>query len=107
MVSADGRGFKARRAVLADVAAPLLYRDLLDPATCRPGCSPTWTTFSWDNATVKIDWALSGKVPWRNARIGRAGTVHLDGGLEELSTYATQMANQQRPASGRSSSPGR
>ena len=98
VVAADGRGFKARRAVLADVAAPLLYRDLLDPDVLPSRLVADLENFSWDNATVKVDWALSGKVPWRNPQIGQAGTVHLDGGLEELSTYATEMANQRIPA---------
>jgi phytoene dehydrogenase-like protein len=36
-------------------------------------------------------------VPWRNERVARAGTVHLDGGFEELSTYTTDLANRQLP----------
>jgi phytoene dehydrogenase-like protein len=94
---ADGRGFKARRAVLADLAAPLLYRDLLAARELPARLLADLDNFQWDNGTVKVDWALSGPVPWRNPRIAGAGTVHLDGGLEELSTYATQMANQRIP----------
>ena len=97
VICADGRGFRARRAVLADIAAPLLYRDLLDRGDLPNRLLADLDNFQWDNGTVKVDWALSGKVPWRNARIGGAGTVHLDGGLEDLSTYAMQMANQQVP----------
>jgi phytoene dehydrogenase-like protein len=97
VVSADGRGWKARRAVLADVAAPLLYRDLVDPGQLPARLLADLENFTWDNATAKVDWALSGPVPWRNPRVGRAGTVHLDGGLEELSTYTTQLANEQVP----------
>jgi phytoene dehydrogenase-like protein len=97
VASADGRGWKARRAVLADVAAPLLYRNLVDAALLPPRLVADLDNFSWDNGTVKVDWALSGPVPWRNERVSRAGTVHLDGGFEELSTYATDLANGKVP----------
>ncbi len=97
VVSADGRGWKARRAVLADVSAPLLYRDLLDPNTLPVTLRADLDNFTWDNATIKVDWALSGPVPWRNPRVGRAGTIHLDGDFEELSNYATQLANELLP----------
>jgi phytoene dehydrogenase-like protein len=32
----------------------------------------------------KVDWALSGPIPWRNEVCGRAGTVHLGGTLNEI-----------------------
>lgn len=97
VVTADGRGWKARNAVLADVAAPLLYRDLLASDVLPSRLHADLDVFTWDNATIKVDWALSGPIPWRNARIGRAGTVHLDGGLEELSTYALDLVNGHAP----------
>ncbi|HET8606734.1 MAG TPA: NAD(P)/FAD-dependent oxidoreductase, partial [Gaiellaceae bacterium] len=33
----------------------------------------------------KVDWALAAPIPWRAAACGRAGTVHLGGGLDEIS----------------------
>jgi phytoene dehydrogenase-like protein len=32
----------------------------------------------------KVDWALDGPIPWRNASCARAGTVHLGGTLDEI-----------------------
>lgn len=32
----------------------------------------------------KIDWALDGPVPWTNVDVGRAGTVHLGGTLNDI-----------------------
>ena len=97
VVTADGRSWRARRAVLADVSAPLLYRDLLRPDDLPARLLADLDRFAWDNATVKVDWALSGPVPWRNPRIGQAGTIHLDGGMEEPSTYATDLSNHRTP----------
>ena len=43
----------------------------------------------------KLDWALSEPVPWTNADVRRAGTVHVGGGLDEL------VASESAAAAGR------
>ena len=43
----------------------------------------------------KLDWALSGPIPWRDERCAQAATVHLGGTLEELA------ASERAPAHGR------
>ena len=40
--------------------------------------------FRYGPGICKIDWALSGPVPWSDPEVGRAGTVHLGGTLDEL-----------------------
>ena len=46
-------------------AAPQLYRDLLARAPpCPTASSRGAARFQYDNGTVKVDWALSGPVPW-------------------------------------------
>jgi len=35
-------------------------------------------------ATVKVDWALDAPIPWLNAEVRGAGTVHVGGGEDEL-----------------------
>jgi phytoene dehydrogenase-like protein len=35
-------------------------------------------------ATVKVDWALDGPIPWANADVTSAGTVHVAGGRDEF-----------------------
>lgn len=47
----------------------------------------------------KIDWALSGPIPWTNPDVGRAGTVHLGGTLDAIraaedATYRGQHSEQ-------------
>ncbi|GAA2604342.1 NAD(P)/FAD-dependent oxidoreductase [Dactylosporangium fulvum] len=86
---ADGRLFRARRAVLADVPAPSLYRSLVDAGDLPPRLLEDLEGFRWDNPTLKIDWALSGPVPWIAPEVGRAGTVHL--GAEPY-RYAADLA---------------
>jgi phytoene dehydrogenase-like protein len=35
-------------------------------------------------AAFKLDWALSGPIPWRAPEVAQAATVHLGGGLDEI-----------------------
>ncbi len=89
---AGGRDFRARRAVLADVPAPVLYLDLVGPHRLPPRLVEDLRHFRWDGATVKIDWAVRGPVPWRNPAVAGAGTIHLGADLNGLSAYAAELA---------------
>jgi phytoene dehydrogenase-like protein len=40
--------------------------------------------YRYGPGVFKVDWALSGPIPWRAAACRRAGTVHLGGTLEEV-----------------------
>ena len=48
--------------------------------------------FQWDSATVKVNWAVSGPIPWRSEAARRAGTVHLGGGLDDLTRCGADLA---------------
>ncbi|HEX4786866.1 MAG TPA: NAD(P)/FAD-dependent oxidoreductase [Actinospica sp.] len=95
--TSGGDAVRARRAVLADVSAPLLYGGLVGwqhlPAQLRADLR----RFQWDYATVKVDWALSGPIPWTAAEAGTAGTVHLAADMQELSDFAHQVATGRIP----------
>jgi phytoene dehydrogenase-like protein len=88
---ADGRTVGVRRAVLADVTAPQLYLDLVGPEHLPSKLLDDLARFQWDNATVKIDWALGGPIPWRSEGVSGAGTVHVGGDLDALSLYGHQL----------------
>lgn len=51
--------------------------------------------YRYGPAAFKVDWALSGPIPWRAAECGRAATVHLGGTLDEIA------ASEQDACSGR------
>jgi phytoene dehydrogenase-like protein len=40
--------------------------------------------FRYGPAAFKLDWALSGPIPWKAAECARAATIHLGGTLEEI-----------------------
>ncbi|WP_406729346.1 NAD(P)/FAD-dependent oxidoreductase [Streptomyces sp. GD-15H] len=95
--TAGGEPVSARHAVLADVSAPALYGELVD-AQHLPGLLLNdLSRFQWDFATFKVDWALSGPVPWTAGQAASAGTVHLADGVDGLTRFAAQIAMGQVP----------
>lgn len=84
---ADGRVLTARRAVLADVPAPTLYGGLVAAEDLPARLRHDIARFDWDDATLKLNWALDRPIPWRAAGARGAGTVHLgvdDDGLVDV-----------------------
>ncbi len=72
---------RATRAVLADVPATALYLDLVGADLLPDTLVADLRRFDWDDATIKIDWALDRPIPWTAPEARRAGTVHL--GVDE------------------------
>jgi phytoene dehydrogenase-like protein len=89
---ADGERLRASRGVLADVPAPDLYRSLVGTARLSAGLRQDLDRFDWDHGTLKVNWATSAPVPWRDPQAGLAGTVHLGGGLDDLTRAAADLA---------------
>jgi phytoene dehydrogenase-like protein len=94
-VRAGGQEIAATRAVLADVDAPRLYLGLVGREHLKPSVVEDLRKFTWDHATVKIDWTLDGPIPWSAAAARRAGTVHviesLDGMTECISDITRSL----------------
>ncbi|MEU8262112.1 NAD(P)/FAD-dependent oxidoreductase [Micromonospora sp. NPDC048999] len=95
--TADGATWRARRGVLADVPAPALYLDLVGAEALPPRLVEDLAHFRWDGATLKVDWALSAPMPWRNPAVAGAGTVHLGADRNGLTTYAAALARGEVP----------
>ncbi len=90
--TSDGRELPAGRAVLADVAAPALFLELVGEEHLPAGLLAGLRRFEWDSGTVKVDWTLDGPIPWEAAPVGEAGTVHVGRDMDELSRHALSLA---------------
>jgi len=53
--------------------------------------------FRYGPGVFKLDWALDGPIPWRAEGVGRAGTVHLGGTLEEVAASEGDVSNGRIP----------
>lgn len=95
---ADGSEVAAGRAVVADVDAPQLYLDLVGAEHLPARMLADLGRFQWDNATLKVDWALSGPVPWAQPGCAGAGTLHLGGTMDDLTVTSGQLARRLVPS---------
>jgi phytoene dehydrogenase-like protein len=89
---ASGGFVRARKAVLADVPAPRLYLGLVGEEHLPGQLVSDLAKFEWDDATVKVDWALDGPIPWTNPEVRGAGTVHLGGDFNGLAMTSAEIA---------------
>ena len=90
--TADGTEHQARRAILADTGAEALYERMLPPEH-----RVELKRFQRDMATVKVDWALDGPIPWMHEEAREAGTVHVTEGLDALSDIAAEINRKALP----------
>ncbi|MEU4685507.1 phytoene desaturase family protein [Streptomyces xinghaiensis] len=97
VLTADGEPVRARRAVLADVPAPALYGGLVGWEDLPARLRDDMRRFQWDHATFKVDWALSGPIPWASPAAAGAGTVHLADGMDHLTRHTAQLATGHLP----------
>lgn len=89
---ADGTRLTARRAVLADVSAPALYTELMADVPLPRRLRDDLRNFQWDNATLKVNWAIDGEVPWSAPGARGAGTVHLGVDLDGFVDFAADLS---------------
>ena len=97
VVTESGDTLSARRAVMADVPATTLFGDLVAWEHLPGPLRRDLGGFQWDNATVKVDWALRAPVPWRAESVAGAGTVHLADSVDEMTQYCADLAKHQVP----------
>ena len=98
VVLADGEQVPVRRAVLADVSAPALYEQLLDPDVLPSRVRSGIRRFEFDPGTVKVDWALDGPVPWTGAPSAAPGTVHLADSVDAMARALNAIGSHSVPA---------
>jgi len=71
---------------MADDRLPTRYRDALAGFRYGPG-------------VCKVDFALSGPVPWQNDAARQAGTLHIGGRFEEIAAAEAAVADGEHPES--------
>jgi phytoene dehydrogenase-like protein len=95
----DGREIDARRAVIATVAAPRLFLEMVPREELpTPMLRDLRRRFQHDSATVKVDWALDGPIPWEHPDARRAGTLHIADGVDALTVHASELARHLIPS---------
>jgi phytoene dehydrogenase-like protein len=90
--TASGDTFGATKAVVADVSAPTLYRELVGEEHLPASVVSDLVTFQWDMSTLKVDWALDGPIPWSATDARRAGTVHVADDFDNFTQFAAEIA---------------
>jgi phytoene dehydrogenase-like protein len=91
IVSAGGRAMAVEIASGERLAAPVVIADVMPHELVRLAGEELagWyrsalKRYVYGLATVKVDWALDGPIPWTDEAIRGAGTVHVGGSESEL-----------------------
>ncbi|WGL53131.1 NAD(P)/FAD-dependent oxidoreductase [Nocardioides sp. BP30] len=88
----------AARAVVADVVAPKLFGALVPDEQLPHRVRTGMRGFQLDPGTVKVDWALSGPIPWASAPPYAPGTFHVADSPEQMANALNQVASRTIPA---------
>ncbi|WP_104174594.1 NAD(P)/FAD-dependent oxidoreductase [Arthrobacter sp. Y81] len=85
----------AAKATLLDIAPPALLR--LAGDSLPSGYRRSLESFRFGNAACKVDFILSGPVPWAAAGLTDAGTVHVGGSRAEMAEAENLVAAGKHP----------
>jgi phytoene dehydrogenase-like protein len=96
--TADGKEYRASRAVVASVNPDQLYLRLLDGVEVAPQIRREASEYRYGRGCVQIHVALSEPPRFADERLNRAGLVHLTPGLEGLAMQVTGSMNGYLPA---------
>src|SRR5439155_21694786 len=93
-----GEEIPVRRAIVADVGAPALFKKML-PEKCVPWwLQSSIRRFRYGWGTFKMDWALSEAVPWSAAGAREAAVVHAGDSIDDLVAFTREVRAGQLPA---------
>ncbi|MFI9379884.1 phytoene desaturase family protein [Kutzneria sp. NPDC052558] len=93
----EGNAIRATQAVLADVPALDLYGNLVAAQHLPSRLLDDLRRHRLDPATIKVNWALSGPIPWTATEASAAGVVHLGGDLATMSGSCAALAMGRTP----------
>jgi phytoene dehydrogenase-like protein len=87
----SGEEIVAGKAVVADVGAPALYLKLLRPRDATWWMRQRMKAFRYGWGTFKMDWALSGPVPWAVAEARCCAVVHAGDSMADLINFTREV----------------
>jgi phytoene dehydrogenase-like protein len=96
--TARGVTVRARRAVVADTSAPMLYEELLSEHAVSPRLRHGLREFAWDLPTVKINYRLRSTPPWTAANARKAAVVHVGADVDGIVHWAADLATHTVPS---------
>jgi phytoene dehydrogenase-like protein len=97
VVTADGTGVAARRAVVADVAPTVLAGTWSASSTCRGSGSPRCAGTGTPPATSGWTSTSTGRRPWADERLRDSVVVHVTGDLDELAMSQAEVRRDRLP----------
>lgn len=86
------------RAVVADVTAPALYLQMLAPENVPAWVRWNMRRFRFGWGTFKMDWALSGPVPWHADEARETAVVHAGDSVADLDAFTREVRAGQLPS---------
>ncbi|MGZ8771040.1 MAG: phytoene desaturase family protein, partial [Aeromicrobium sp.] len=81
--------------LMLDVAPDSAARIMGDRLPAR--IQRSYGRYKFGPGAYKVDFAIEGDIPWTNADVGRAGTVHLGGTFEQIAHIEAQTVRGEMP----------
>lgn len=97
VVTADGEGVPARRAVVADVAPGVLARDLVGEQHLPGEWLAQLRRHRYTSGYFRVDVDLDRPAPWADERLADSVVVHLTGDLDELAMSQAEVRRDRLP----------
>ena len=94
---ADGTTIEASRAIVANTSISSLFCDLLERKALPGRVVRRAENYAQGWGTFKMDWALSGPVPWTVDACRESAVVHAGDSLEDLQQFTAQARGGQLP----------
>ncbi len=97
--TASGHTVQANRAIVADVSALSLYRELLGDSALPAGLGEDLDHFEWDFPTVKVNYRLAATAAWTARHARAAGVVHAGADTAGIVHWAADLETHRIPQS--------
>jgi phytoene dehydrogenase-like protein len=93
-----GEEVPAAKAILADVGAPALFLKLLQDRETPWLLRRQMGRFRYGWGTFKMDWALSGPVPWTSTEARESAVIHAGDSLDDLTSFTAEVRGGNLPS---------